>query len=212
MRDNYNLLSGYYLNETDLRDVAVLAIPSFEPDKYNMEPAEFAGRATEFAIEAVRDGKKKLVIDLSGNPGGNLNLGMDLFKLFFPDQDIYQASRMRSHEAFNLAGQALAHLNPANHTQYIECANAGGVCLAAFVKPDQTPDQASHFDSWEEVYGPYEQLGGNVSALFGVEWLAKYSTPTAPIRGYGSIPQIPNQRLFEPENILLVSSPAIRIR
>jgi hypothetical protein len=205
-RDNYNMLSGYYLNETDLQDVAVLAIPSFEPSEYAMEPAEFASIATKFVVQAVRDGKKKLVIDLSANPGGDLSSGMDLFKLFFPDQDIYQASRIRDHEAFNLAGQALAHLNVAKKADYLACDSASDLCIEAIVKPDQTPTQVSHFESWQEIYGPYEQLGGNMSALMGVEWLAKSSMPTSPIRGYGGVPQIPNERLFEPENILLVSN------
>ncbi|KAJ5601822.1 hypothetical protein N7510_011356 [Penicillium lagena] len=205
VRDNYNMLSGYYLSEPDLQDVAVLAIPSFEPSEYAMEPTEYAIRATKFVMQAARDGKKKMVIDLSANPGGDVNSGLDMFRLFFPDQDIYQASRMRDHEAFNLAGQALAHLDVTKKADYLACANASGLCIEAFVKPDQTPTQVSHFESWEEIYGPHEQLGGNMSALMGLEWLAKYSVLEAPIRGYGGIPQIPSQRLFEPENILLLT-------
>lgn len=203
-RDNYNLISGYYLDESNLQDVAVLAIPSFDPSEYKSEPVEFARVATEFVTQAAKDGKKKLVIDLSGNPGGQINSGMDLFKMFFPDKDIYQASRMRSHKALNLAGEALAPLNLTNVDDLKLCANSSGLCLEATVKPDQAPANVSHFESWQQIYGPYEQLGGNMTALMGVEWLDAFAEISGPIRGYGGIPQIPKKRLFEPENILLV--------
>ncbi len=76
--------SGYYLNESDYKDVAVLAVPSFnavaeDPDRIPMEAGLLQTKAMlrKFFADAVQQGKKKLVIDLRGNSGGTIDLSFE---------------------------------------------------------------------------------------------------------------------------------------
>lgn len=76
-----SIVSGYYLNGAGYEDVAVISLLAFE----SVSPAEFQQVAQKFFADAVRDGKKKLVIDLSANGGGYILQGYDFFRQLFPD-------------------------------------------------------------------------------------------------------------------------------
>lgn len=72
------VVSGYYLQ--DQPDVAVLAMLSFEPSS----PPEFQFVVQQFLAQAKKDGKKKLVVDVSANGGGYIFQGYDTFRQLFP--------------------------------------------------------------------------------------------------------------------------------
>jgi hypothetical protein len=93
---NDTIVSGYYLTEPGFEDVAVLSLLAFESES----PAEFQAVAQTFLADAVRDGKTKLVIDLSANGGGYILQGYDMFRMLFPHivQDGY--SRMKETDTF----------------------------------------------------------------------------------------------------------------
>lgn len=74
------LVSGYYLNKTEYKDVGVLAIQSFNPGS----PQEFQAVVQTMLAEMKRDGKNKLIIDLSINGGGSVLQGFDTFRQLFP--------------------------------------------------------------------------------------------------------------------------------
>jgi C-terminal processing protease CtpA/Prc len=64
-------VAGYYLNDTGYTDVAVLQVRDFEaadedPLTYSME---FQAVVQKFLNAAVKTGKRKLILDLQGNPG-----------------------------------------------------------------------------------------------------------------------------------------------
>ena len=65
---------GYYLNGS-YNDVAVIALPHFEPqtpgDGMNANQ-EYQLVLRTFLADSVRDGKKKLIVDLRGNGGGTI--------------------------------------------------------------------------------------------------------------------------------------------
>ncbi|CAI7655568.1 unnamed protein product [Penicillium pancosmium] len=126
-------------------------------------------KATEFVQKAKAAGKKKLIIDLSFNGGGNIGLGLDLFKLFFPSRKLITSVRFRAHEGANLVGQALSRV-PLSNKEAIEETN--NMALSLMV----TPDQNSKFNTWSEVYGPLKELGTNVSSLKAF----KISLPSQP--------------------------------
>lgn len=81
--DPYNQLAGYFLNGTGYEDTAVLWVGIFEQESANF------GRATKSFQNVTRDffaamrqaNKKKIIIDLSGNPGGNAMMPEDLVSL-----------------------------------------------------------------------------------------------------------------------------------
>jgi hypothetical protein len=68
-------VSGYFINKSS---IAVLSIPSFLMQDKLGETAQAA--FTEFLAKSKEAGMKKLVIDLQGNGGGSVLLGLDLFK------------------------------------------------------------------------------------------------------------------------------------
>ena len=196
MRDAYNLIIGYYLNETDMQDVAVLFVPSFDTADMSLrEPLAFANHATQFIQQAVAAGKKKLIIDLTSNPGGTVSSGMDLFKLFFPEKPVYSSTRFRDHEVVNIIGQALNTIpHDSDYWDIISKTPFVGV----------TPNQTYAYKSWKEYSGPHYQLGANMTSLAAVSNLTLTSTWTTPIRGYGIVKQNMTSSPFAPEDILLV--------
>ncbi|RAL03286.1 peptidase S41 family protein [Aspergillus ibericus CBS 121593] len=197
MRDSYNLISGYYLNETDMQDVAVLFVPSFDTAAMGLnEPLAFANHATQFIQAAVATDKKKLIIDLSGNPGGTVSSGMDLFKLFFPQKPVYSATRFRDHEVANIIGQAFNTIpHDSDAWQVVSELPFTGV----------TPNQTYAYQTWQEYSGPHYQLGANMSSLAAVANLTIMSTWTTPIRSYGVFKQNTTTSPFAPENILMIT-------
>ncbi|TPX09128.1 uncharacterized protein E0L32_001588 [Thyridium curvatum] len=106
------IVSGYYLEGDGLDDVAVVALLAFENDS----PVEFQSVLQKFFAQAVKDGKKKLVIDFSANGGGYILQGYDFFRQLFPDvvQDGY--SRWKENDGFmtisRVVSDAVASINP----------------------------------------------------------------------------------------------------
>ncbi|RJE21019.1 hypothetical protein PHISCL_06640 [Aspergillus sclerotialis] len=196
-RADDNSISGYYLDTPDFKDVAVLFIPTFEPG----DNKQFADTATKFINGSKAAGKKKLIIDLSFNPGGTIDCGLDLFKLFFPQEEIYTATRYRAHEAMDLIGRALSRVDLHNETTYM---NTNGFLLKAMV----TPNQKYQYQTWPEAYGPHEELGSKVSSLMAINNFTLESNLTDSIRGYGPVKKNPKEQPFAAEDILLVTNGA----
>lgn len=194
VREPENLISGYYLHEKGLEDVAVLLVPTFTV-KPGPQYISFSTYAAKFIKQAAADGKRRLVVDVTGNPGGVVNAGYDLFKQLFPNKPIYSAGRFRAHEAMDFVGQALATLETESDLSLIN-----GLAVGAAV----TPNQTYNFQSWAEEYGPYEQLGTNVSSLFASNF-SIVSTAKTPIHGYIDSKVKQAEPPFKPDNILLVS-------
>jgi hypothetical protein len=103
-------VSGYYLGDSNYKDVAVLVLPAFDPtsttSKSTLEPLVEGFVNTQdllrkFFADAVKQNKKKLVIDLRGNGGGTIDMGFELFKQLFPTVEPYGAARYRAHDAFH---------------------------------------------------------------------------------------------------------------
>jgi hypothetical protein len=86
-KDSNNAVAGYFLNGTDYNDTAVLYVASFDNENYNdptTAPFTFVNTTRDFLAAAKAAKKTKLVIDLSGNGGGNTLLPNDLFQRLFP--------------------------------------------------------------------------------------------------------------------------------
>ncbi|KZZ88772.1 Peptidase S41 [Moelleriella libera RCEF 2490] len=193
-RDPYNQVLGFELD----KETAVMLIPSFEtsgpliPDN---QSAVFAEKATSIVNEAVSLGHAKLIIDVSGNGGGNIVRAFDLFKLFFPNKFPYSATRFRRHTAINLAAKALGSLNAS------AAAYQGGIGYRAQVKPDQEGD----FASLSDFLGNDTQYGTRVSSLFANFNYTTLSGVGEPIRGFGTQVRKLNQtQPFKPENIIII--------
>ncbi|KAI9687704.1 MAG: hypothetical protein M1822_001783 [Bathelium mastoideum] len=106
---NYNL-AGYFLNGTAHTDVAVLHIGSFAEGQSGLsaEQAKSFQRTTRQFLAAAKVARKtKIIIDLTGNGGGNILTSYDLFARFFPSIEPYDTTRLRAKTASQLFIQAL---------------------------------------------------------------------------------------------------------
>lgn len=71
-------IGGYFL-DGDHGDVAVLSASSFEGSGAQGSVA-FQETIEKFLSECKKAGKKKLIVDVTGNGGGTILLGYDMFK------------------------------------------------------------------------------------------------------------------------------------
>ena len=199
IRHNDDHLRGYYLAQQDLSDIAVLQIPTFRLTK-GQTPFSHAARA--FMEKALSDGKSRLIIDLSGNPGGDVNEGFDLFRAFFPDQNIYSATRFRATELIYLMGKIFS--SPSSQKLLTDLDLEPHIIASKAVSPYQNQG----FASWDSLYGPEIINGAKMSRLYSVFNATATSTRENPISGYGEAVLDPVRRLFKPENIIIVGVPA----
>ncbi|KPI42218.1 uncharacterized protein AB675_9695 [Cyphellophora attinorum] len=78
-RDPYNLIAGYFLDGSR-EDTAVLNIPTFDNNEgfpQNETLTGFIPAASSLIEQAKAAGRTKLIIDLTGNGGGNIMLAAD---------------------------------------------------------------------------------------------------------------------------------------
>lgn len=192
VRDPYNQITGYKLDD----ETAVMFIPSFEAtDLPDNQSAVFADVAEQIVNGAVASGRNKLVIDVSANGGGNIVRAFDLFKLFFPDEFPYSATRFRRSDGTEELVNILGHLN---QTAALDDGPFG-------YQAQVTPDQKSSFASVEDFLGDEEQLAVRVSSLFGNFNYTAVSGNENPIRGYGNeTRQLNKTTPFKAGDILIV--------
>jgi hypothetical protein len=86
-KDLNDAVAGYFLNGSDYQDTAVLYVASFANDNFANKTTiapTFVNTTRDFLAAAVAANKTKLVIDMSGNGGGNTLLPNDLVSSFVP--------------------------------------------------------------------------------------------------------------------------------
>ncbi|PIG90228.1 peptidase S41 family protein [Aspergillus arachidicola] len=193
------LVRGYYLHEERLDDVAVLQLPTFRLT--GESPVSLARVAVQFLERARKDGKEKLIIDLSNNMGGDINLGFNLFRIFFPDKRIYTATRFPSTELIGLMGRVFS--SPQGH-EAVHHDNT--LDLPLIFQNAVTPDHRHSFSSWEKLFGPAEIAGQNMSHLHATYNFTTASTEDNPISGYGGIEFGPSTQAFHAENIIVMTN------
>lgn len=195
--DTNGLVRGYYLDSASLPDVCVLQIATFHIGQGSLE---FLETTQEFLEQATRDGKRKLLLDLSGNGGGDVIPGLNLFRILFPAQPIYSATRFRSTELLNILGEIFSLASSGASTEPVL---DPPLAFQSAVGPDQ---EKHPFSSWEDLFGPDKRIqGDNMSSLYAVFDLDAASTSLDPISGYGPVQSSTAPGLFEPENILVVT-------
>lgn len=196
----YDYVAGYFLNGTGYEDVAVLAITAFEAvgpnapadSNQTVEQLEMQRVVSVFLNACAKAGKKKLVIDVSANGGGDVYSGFDTFaQLFPPTPDLWSGSRLRDHPAMYAIGET-AFL--------VQGYEADEDALIGFT--DDASGQP--FPDWDSVYGPQLVAGQDVTNLLTTNF-------TADQNGFyvtGFDPNNPPEftaPVFAPEDIIVVS-------
>ncbi|KAI0517821.1 hypothetical protein F5B22DRAFT_101443 [Xylaria bambusicola] len=194
VRDPYNQISGYNLDE----DTAVMFIPTFEGGSGFPvgQDLVFGQVATEIVNTAIASGRTKLIIDLSQNGGGDIARSFDLFKLFFPSQTPYSATRFRRHDASDLLARSGKGVN----------STAAGADPFDF-QGAVNPAQDAGFSSVDDFLDGESQLGVNVTSLyanFNYTLLSLLNIDNGPIRGFGGAP-INKTQPYAPEDILVIT-------
>lgn len=100
--DPEGAISGYFLSGKGYDDVAILLVKSFSST--GAQPVKFLNdfqkTISTFLQMCRTQGKKRLVIDLSGNGGGYVVAGYELFAQLFPELKEFGATNIRRTESF----------------------------------------------------------------------------------------------------------------
>ena len=200
-------VGGYFLDEGDLNNVAVLSIPSFDPLPSTPSLlAEFSDTVTSVIRNATSAGKDKLIIDLRGNAGGTTELAYDTFRQLFPTIEPYGGFRLRSIEALNQIGQAASQIFANTTLPETLSPELQGVWGEVFNYKEDYNASNQPFDSWSSVFGPNEIYGDNFTALIRRNNSSPYidAQGQLTIYGYGSRSNVNLTQPFEAKNIVLL--------
>ena len=209
IRQENNLIGGYYLDGEDYSDVAVLSVPSF----VGLGSAEvsFQEVGEQFIADAVAAGKTKLIIDVSANGGGTILQGYDLFKQLFPSILPYGATRFRAFESTNLIGEKFSEI-AAGVPRTLDTDNEtlaylnSEIVSAVFNYRTDVDINYENFDSWPDKFGPQAHYGDNFTNI--IRWnlsdvLTPYNSGGIVIHGYGNLSNYTTQP-FAAEDIIIV--------
>ncbi|KAF3400009.1 hypothetical protein F1880_008056 [Penicillium rolfsii] len=183
-----NSIGGYFSNLTGLEDTGIIFLSTF-----SSSPREVAQLMIDFLNNATSAGKKNILIDVPANPGGYLSIGLDLFRIFFPDAFPYTATRYRAHNAAKYLTKAFSRSDTQDSSNTFA------------YKEMVAPDQDTGFSSWEDLYGPHEILGSSSSSLLANFNYTATSSENYPINGYGPIALNPDKSLFPAANIAIIT-------
>ncbi|KAK3349070.1 peptidase S41 family protein [Lasiosphaeria hispida] len=185
--DQRQFIQGHYLDRLGFEDVAVMQVSSF---RLGGVAGDFVQTAVEFLEQAAADNKKRLILDLSSNDGGDVIPGFHLFQTLFPGQPIYSATRFRATELINLMGKAYSETYR-NRTEKVPLDPP----FIAHTAVD--PSQNQTFSSWKSLFGPHKILGANMSSLYAHFPFSAALPPPNPG---------PPKPLFAAENILIITN------
>lgn len=201
VKDTYDIVSGYFLNDTGYEDVAVLSIRSFLP----IVDADALGSGTDFILEgrnvmasflkaAAADKRTKLVIDMSSNGGGRIDLANEFYRLLFPDGKLSRSDRWRATPYFDVLSSIDYEL----------------VYQAYYNGAPPVDANGKEITSRDEWFGPYTlESGQNMTAACLANpdrpWSPSNEDPKYYFNGEQKNTTLIPERLFEPENILIVT-------
>lgn len=198
------LISGHYLQDDGLEDVAILSVLSFEPASV----AEFQAVAQTFLADAVRDGKKKLVVDLSANNGGFILSGYDLYRQLFPKTEQIGYTRYRENEILLSFANISKKLVPTNFDPDTATQTQIEAHELSYDYLYDLNITGQHFPSFDAKFGHYPYKGSNFTALQSWDLNDPLTTINSTfgfgieITGYGSRKNFTQP--FASEDIILV--------
>lgn len=203
VKHSMNSMAGYFLDGDDYKDTAVLSILSFLPvgfdlnNLYDFNMTKFILEGTavfvDFVKQAKKEGRDKLILDLSANGGGSVVLAQQVYRLLFPDGEFTSYDRFRANEALEAASEvdyiSLIQLVITNSNSYP-------------MGPDGQPIKTGN-----EWFGPYTAKGGaNVTSAFqddkSLAWNPVVGTY---YNGFEDDDTYISEAPFKPENILIVT-------
>lgn len=202
-----NTLAGYFLTDTNYKDVAVISNPDFQPT----DDDEFRNTVSSILADAVSTKKTHLIIDLRHNSGGSVELGYDLFKQLFPQLEPYGGTRLRGLDTINAMGQVASALTESTASDQKALNDALTLTLPGSKHTTSIAEFSYHasltsahtdFPSWAALFGPDTYAGDAFTRLLRANLSAPALSNLA-VSGYGSLANIPPQP-FPASNIALL--------
>lgn len=194
IRHEGDLVRGYYLDGDEHQDVAILQLPTFKLDDWVAKGLSLT--AKEFLDRAHADGKTRLVIDMSGNGGGDVNVGFNIFQLLFPHAGLETRTRFRRTELIRLMGKIFSSTQVTARYK-----NNFPLDLPLVSHLAVSPDQQHSFESWGDLFGS----SGTVSEMYATFNFTSASTEDDPIEGYGPVPKSHASQIFRADKVVIVS-------
>lgn len=196
--------SGYYLAGKGLEDVAVLIATTF--DTYS---SDFQATVQEFLAKASADGKKKLIVDLQTNQGGQVLLAYDFFRQLFPNvlQDGF--SHFKDSAGFHAVSKAISDkvanldISKEKDGDLIEAYNSWFNYRADLNITNQP------FLTFDDKFSPQEFHNTNFTPIYRFNLSNPYNTINPDyglgieISGYGTRANLTQH--FKAENIVVIS-------
>ncbi|KAK3190935.1 hypothetical protein K4F52_002883 [Lecanicillium sp. MT-2017a] len=207
VKHSSNNVASYALNDTDLRNTMVISFLSFvalnvadplAPDfDLNSFVREFGDVVDRTAKVAKEQGRDKLIIDMSANGGGSLDLADFAYTTFFPGAVFDNFDRLRLSGGLEFTGRIL---------DYEES-------LGLLVAPERIPFGPDNrtIDTRDAFFEASLVQGQKMTAAFHRDTSARFFTePDVFLRGYE--PNQPKNRaaLWKPENIVILTDEAQR--
>lgn len=209
--DPLGLLSGYFVDEPDYSDVAVLVTRSFDGRKLDDYLESWKDSLNNFLGQARNSSKTELIIDIQGNGGGLSHTGTELVAQWFPNVPPDQKGNFRASIGYEIILEKMGNLveleNGALSDTEDMLINEAESPFAwqAVMSPD-----ATEFTSFRDFYGPQRLGDGSY-----IEFHQTNYTNTDPgdlsgqriqTTGYGeqTVP-LNTPPPFNPENIVLLS-------
>ncbi|KID81766.1 peptidase S41 family protein [Metarhizium guizhouense ARSEF 977] len=198
-------VASYALNDTEMRDTMVISFLSFtslvEEDITANQTAlssfvrQFGDVIDQTAKAAKEQGRDNLIIDMSGNGGGSLDLTDFAYTTFFPGAPFDSFDRYRVNSGLN----------------FVERSDSPKDVLALFVAPEGLPMDAANrtIDSLNALFEPRTIQGQNMTAEFRRNSSSRYFIePDVFLCGYD-----PRQRNrtarreppWKPENMVILT-------
>ena len=143
-------MAGWFFNDSSVYDqLAVLSLKSFSAGTH---PHDFQNTLKKFFEHCRSNNKTHLIIDLSNDGGGEIQVGYELFKQLFPTLEIYSTGNLRAIDQLNVMGGFFtpwAHNHTDNDAQYLSTVEA-----VPFDGTDYLNASGANFASWKDFYGP----------------------------------------------------------
>ncbi|KAK5087527.1 hypothetical protein LTR24_006644 [Lithohypha guttulata] len=216
--DSLGLLAGYFIDNPDYSDVAVLVIRSFDGRKLPDYLKSFQDLLEKFLRQARNSSKTRLVIDIQGNGGGIIDAGTELVAQLFPSVPPDQKGNFRASTGFEIILEEMgSRVELANgelsDTEDILTNEARSpYAWQAVMSPN-----ATEFISCRDFYGPRKLGDGNYTEFHQTNYTntdpgdfsgprMQISGPRIQVTGYGkrTVP-LNTPPAFNPETIVLLS-------
>ncbi|EYE92269.1 peptidase S41 family protein [Aspergillus ruber CBS 135680] len=199
------MMAGYFMDTVN--DVAVLQISSFDTssvDNSTESSREFQRLVKEFLEQCQDKDKKKLILDLRENQGGDVDLLLDTFMQLFPAEMPFSAQRYRAQDGYKRVGDALNEIKKNDTAQEEFDSNwSEDILTTHWDYEDYVDVNGDSIPDWDTWLGPftYNEDNFTLTSRYNMSNSNKNS-----VLGEGFKFENPSSGppIFEPENMVML--------